>query len=177
MSKVVKEMIISEITGRFDGTPDLLVIDKSRLDAITENKHRIELEKKGIYLLTVKNTLARKALESLGVEGLGDVLSGPSTLVWGGDDVVGLAKEVTKLAKNIDEIEIKGGAVEGTTLDADGVEKLSKSPGRAELIGTIVTLMVSPGAQLAGAMVGPGGYLSGQLKALAEKEESGEEAA
>lgn len=177
MSKFIKEMIISEIAGRFEEHRDLLVIDKSRLDAISDNKFRLELEQKGIYLLTVKNTLARKALEELGVSGLKDVLSGPSTLVWGGEDVVGLAKTVTKWAKEVEEVEVKGGSVEGTTLDSEGVEKLSKSPGRAELIGKIAGLLLAPGAQLAGAMLGPGGIVSGQLKSLAEKEGGEEEAA
>ena len=121
--------------------------------------------------MTVKNALARKALHSIGVTALDDVLQGPSTLVWGGEDIVALSKEIAKWAKELPKLEIKGGAVEGSALDASGVDALSKSPGREELIGIIVGAALGPGAQLAGALLGPGGYLAGQVKAVEEKGE------
>ncbi len=48
---------------------------------------------------------------------------------------------------------------------------LSPEPGRVELIGKILTLIQSPGAQLAAALLGAGGRISGQVKSLAEKED------
>lgn len=174
MSKQIKEMMMEEITAKLGDHRDLLVVDSSAMDAIENNKFRLELFKQGITLLAVKNTLARKALEGLGITGLDEILKGPSVLVWGGEDAVALSKEITKWAKELEPLNIKGGSVEGTPLDQDGVEKLSKSPGRAELIGRIATLILSPGAQLAGAMLGPGGTVSGQVKAKAE---GGDEAA
>ncbi len=168
MSKKVKEMIIQEIEDRLQGTRDVLVIDSSKMDAVSDNSFRMALEAKGVCLLTVKNTLARKALGEVG-EALRDVLSGPSTIVWGGEDIVALSKEITKAVKDIKEVELKGGAVEGQVLDSQGVEKLSKSPGRLELISQISGLILSPGAQLAGALLGPGGKLAGCVKAIADK--------
>lgn len=91
--------------------------------------------------------------------------------MWGGEDIVALSKEITQWAKQIDELEIKGGAVEGQALDADGIDQLSKSPGRLELIGQIAGLVLSPGAVLAGALLGTGGTIAGQLEAIAEKED------
>ena len=61
----------------------MLVIDVSKVDAISVNKFRQALAEKDIAALTVKNSLARKALHSVGVESLDDVLAGASTLVWG----------------------------------------------------------------------------------------------
>ena len=55
-------------------------------------------------------------------------------------------------------------------VDAKGVVDLSKSPGRMELISQIVGLALSPGARLCGALLGPGGKISGQVKTLADKE-------
>ena len=83
-------------------------------------------------------------------------------MVWGGEDIVALSKEIAKWAKDLPTFEIKGGAVEGQTLDANGVDVLSKSPSREELIGQIAGLALSPGAQLAAAMLGPSIQLAGQ---------------
>jgi large subunit ribosomal protein L10 len=170
MSKIVKEMIISEIEARISEVRDFVVVDSAKVDAITDNGFRLKLQEKGIASLTVKNSLARRALANIGVEGLDDVLKGPSTLVWGGEDIVALSKEMTKWASDISTLEIKGGVTEGTPLSSEDVTKLSKGPGRMELIGEIVSRILGPGAQLAGAIKGPGGTLAGQIKTISEGE-------
>ena len=171
MSRQIKDMLIEEIQSRIGDVRDMLVVDCSEMDAVSANKWRLSLRDANISVLTVKNSIARSALDRLGVEGLGDVLAGPSSLVWGGDDVVALSKEITKWAKDVEGLKIKGATVEGQGLDASGVEALSKSPGRAELIGQLAGLMLAPGRQLAGALQGPGGQLAGCLKAIADGEE------
>ena len=171
MSKVVKQMIIDDIRQQLGESRDVLVVNASKLDAVTDNRLRLSLRSKGIHLLQVKNTLARRALEEAGAGSLEGVLEGPSTLVWGGEDIVSLSKEITKWARQLEPLQIKGGAVEGQVVDAKGVDELSKSPGRLELIGQIAGLLLSPGARLAGALLGPGGTISGQLKAMGDKEE------
>jgi large subunit ribosomal protein L10 len=176
MSKVVKEMVISEIRAELGDRKDLLVLDMSQLDAVANNKLRLELHKKGITLLGVKNALAKVVLKQAGMQSVDAMLAGPSTLVWGGEDIVGLSREMTEWAKKIDKISIKGGVVDGQGVDSQGVSDISKGPSRLELIGQIVGLMLSPGAQVAGALLGPGGTVSGQLKALSEKEEGGDAA-
>jgi large subunit ribosomal protein L10 len=85
--------------------------------------------------------------------------------------VVALSKEITSWAKRLEALSIKGATVEGQGLDADAVDRLSKSPGRVELIGQIAGCLLGPGAQLAGAMQGPGGMLAGCLKKISGEDE------
>ncbi len=171
MSRRIKDMLIADITSRIGEARDMLIVDCSAMDAVTANQWRIGIAEANISALTVKNSIARNALSRIGVEGLDEILSGPSTLIWGGEDVVSLSKEITRWAGQVEGLRIKGATVEGQTLDAAGVDALSKSPGRLELIGQIAGLMLSPGRQLAGAMLGPGGQLAGALKSIADKEE------
>lgn len=173
MSKAVKQMIMDDIRQKLGASRDLLVVDASRLDAQSDNRFRLALRKKGISLLAVKNTLARRTLNEAGVTSMDPLLKGPSTLIWGGEDIVALSKEIAQWTKQLKNLEIKGAAVEGQTVDAKGVEALSKSPSREELIGQIAGLLLSPGARLAGALLGPGGTLCGQLQAMSETEEEG----
>ena len=170
MSKYVKGMLIDAVADRIGDATDLLVVDVSTVDAITCNEWRLALAKKNIQALTVKNSLARRALERKGVTGLDPVLEGPSTLVFGGEDIVALSKEITKWAKEIGKLEIKGGSVEGQTLDEAGVQTLSKSPSREELLATIVAQILSPGANLSAALLGPGKLIASQVKQLADGE-------
>jgi large subunit ribosomal protein L10 len=171
MSKFIKNHIINELTRELDGHGEVLVVDVSGLSGNEVNSLRLGLGQKDISLLTVKNSLARRACESVGLGALGPVLEGASTLLWGGEDVVTLSREITKWAKEFGSLKVKGGAVEGRTLDAAGVDKLSKSPGRVELLSIIVGLILSPGGNIAGALLGPGGTVAGQIKSRAEGEE------
>ena len=177
MSKAVKGMVIDDVAGRIGEVSDMLVVDASKMDAFSANKWRLDLRKKNITVLTVRNTLARKALERGGVKGLDKVLVGPSTIVFGARDVVELSKEVVEAAKKNDKIQIKGGTVEGSALDAAGVEALSKSPSREELIAKIASQILAPGANLAAALLGPGATVASQLKSIYDKEGEGGAAA
>ncbi len=170
MSKQIKSMLMSEISSQLGEARDLLLVDCSKLDANSTNEWRTAMREKNIHVLSVRNKLARKVLNDLGVTGLDPFLEGASTLVWGGGDVVALSKEVASSVKKYNAIEIKGGAVEGSSLDPNGVTVLSKSPSRLELIGQISGLILSPGAQLAAALLGPGGKIAGQVQAISEKE-------
>ncbi|MEM7810697.1 MAG: 50S ribosomal protein L10 [Planctomycetota bacterium] len=176
MSKFIKGLLIRDILNRLDGNGDVIIVDSSKMDANATNTWRSELRKSDIKALSVRNTLARKALEELGVTGLEGVLEGPSTICYGGEDVVALSKEITKWAKEIEKLEIKGGAADGSALDEAGVKVLSKSPSREELLSIISGQILAPGANLAAALNGPGGTLVGQIKSHAEGE-GGEEAA
>lgn len=170
MSKVVKQMMMEELRRVVGDCREVLVVDASRLDGVTSNRWRLALAKKNIRAVGVKNALARKALGEAGLSGLGAALTGPSTLVFGGEDIVALSREITEWAQKIKELQICGGAIGETSLTPADVESLSKSPGRQELLGQLAGLILGPGAQLAAAILGPGGKLAGCVKALSEKE-------
>jgi large subunit ribosomal protein L10 len=174
MSRHIKEMMIDELGARVRGVRDFVVLNSSKLDGVTANKLRLSMGKKKLSALTVRNKLAKKALHDAGVTALDPFLQGPSMLVWGGEDIVALTKEIAKWAKEIEPLEIKGGTTEGSPLTAKNVEELSKSPGRKELIGQIAALMMSPGAQLAGALLGPSKKLASQIRQISDKEEKSE---
>ena len=83
MSRQIKDMLIEDIQSRLGEARDFLVVDCSKLDAISANEWRLGLRASKISALTVKNSIAKNALQRLGVEGLDEVLAGPSTFVLG----------------------------------------------------------------------------------------------
>ena len=171
MSKFIKDHIINELEECLRSHSEVLVVDVSKLTGVDANVFRNGLNQKDIRMLTVKNSLARRAAAGLGLEGLTDILEGPSTLVFGGEDIVALSREITKWSKELGDLTIKGGSVEGKALDGKGVDVLSKSPGRPELLSIISGMMLSPGANVAGALLGPGGTVCGAIKSIAEDED------
>ncbi len=176
MSKRIKEMLVTDLQQRIGDAEEMLVVDSSRLDAISDNRFRLALREKDIRILTVKNSMALRALHAQDVTALDPVLEGPSSLVFGGEDIVSLSKEIAGWVKElgVELLAIKGGMVEGTTLSSDDVEELSKSPSREELIGQIVGLLLSPGSNVVGAVLGSGGRLAGAVEAIADGAAGGE---
>ena len=81
MSKFIKNHIIAELERELEGCSELLVVDMSKMSGTDANNFRVQLGQKDISLLTVKNSLARRACENLGIQGLDPSLSGSSTLV------------------------------------------------------------------------------------------------
>jgi large subunit ribosomal protein L10 len=92
MSYNVKGLIQKEYEKRLSEAPDFVVVQIIGLNGVENNRLRGALLEKGIRLMVVKNSLMRRALESLGHGKAASLFeSGPCTLVYGGDSVVDVA--------------------------------------------------------------------------------------
>ena len=122
------------------------------------------MRKKSIRVRALKNSLARRVFSEMGMDGLSRYLEGPSVLVWGGDGVAELAKEVSTQVKTLKKPEIKGGAVDGVVIGPNQVEDITKLPSREALIGRVVSLALAPVQRIVALANAPAGNLMGQLK-------------
>lgn len=168
MSKYVKELMMDQLRSDLDGTRSVLILDFKGLDAFSENKLRLDLRKKQIHIRSLKNNLASKVFTDLGLGGLDRFLSGPSVAVWGGAGVAELAKEISDQVKKLKKPEIKGGAVDGTIINAAQVDDITKLPSREALIGRVAALAIAPAQRVVSLANAPASGLLGQLKTLAE---------
>ena len=170
MSKYVKGLLQSELEKKFADVSDFVILSTKGVGGNENNEMRGVLKEKGIGLTIVKNAMMRRAMENLGMTAAISLFAaGPCSVAFGGDSVVDIAKEMAAWSKKFDVITFRGAFVDGAVLDADGAEALSKMPNRVELQGAIVMLANSPGRQIAGAVVGPGGIIAGCVKAIADK--------
>ena len=113
MSKYVKELMMGQIRSDLSGSRSLLILDLKGLDAVTEYQFRRDMRKKSIRVRALKNSLAKRIFSEMGMDGYQVYLEGPSVLVWGGDGVAELAKEVSTQVKTLKKPEIKGGTSTG----------------------------------------------------------------
>jgi large subunit ribosomal protein L10 len=168
MSKYVKEMMMDQLKTELNGDRSVLILDLKGLDAITEYQFRRDLRSKSIKMRVLRNTLARRVFDDMGMGGLSRFLEGPSVAVWGGAGVAELAKEISVQVKKLKKPLIKGGAVDGTVIGPEQVEDITKLPSREALIGRVVSLALAPVQRVITLANAPASGLLGQLKTLSE---------
>jgi large subunit ribosomal protein L10 len=169
MSKVIKQMQMDALKGTFQDVRDMVVLSVRGLNSQVDNQLRLNLRKKKIYLHVVKNSLARRVFEELGMKPPAPYWEGPTTLAWGGSSLADLSKEIETLAKkNEKHIKVKGALSEGQVVT---FKQALAMPTRAEAIGRVSGLAMSPARRLASQILGPAASVASQIKTIGEKKE------
>jgi large subunit ribosomal protein L10 len=171
MSKYVKELMMDQMRSDLDGSRSLLILDLKNLDAVAEHGLRRDLRKKSIRLRVLKNSLARRVFADMGMDGLSRFLEGPSAMVWGGEGITELAKEISSQVKTLKKPAIKGGAVEGVVVGPEQVDDITKLPSREVLIAQVIALLLGPAREALSLLSSGGSTLVGQLEALAKRQQ------
>lgn len=174
MSKPIKNMIVDNYRRRFDKVDGGVVINITGITSNESNKLRKTLGDEGIRVTVVKNSLARHAIKDTSLEALGEILEGPSAIVYGKESVVVVARKLLAVVKEMEKLEIKGAVMEGTRFGAKDVTALSKYPTRQEAQASAVGAILSPARKLVGSIKSPAANIAGILKTVQEKLEKGE---
>ena len=170
MSKAVKSLMMKDLSDQLRGAADVVFVDISKLDGVSNNRLRAASRKQSIGMLAAKFSLARRTLLNMGwkVDG---VTGGPTTIAWG-PDVVGLAKQAIKWEKEFPGTVVKGGYVGGQTVSPEDVKLLSECPSKEELIARIIGGLMSASTAALSAINAPGSNLASQIKQISEKEQA-----
>ena len=170
MSKLVKGLIENELSNRLGDVDGVAVINPRGIDANKNHGIRRRLREKGLRMLVVKNTLAKRAVGEGKLKGFDKLLDGPSAVVYGKASIAAIARLLLDEKKNNEALELRGVFFDGELYTGDkGVETASKLPTREEAIANVIGAILGPGRKLAAALKGPGGKLGAILKTIEEK--------
>ena len=152
---------------------DFVVISTMGVSGVNNNIMRGELKEKGIRAMVVRNNLMRRTLGELELAGAEKLFeAGQCTVLFGGEGAGVVAKEAVAWAKKLKAIELKGGYIDGVTMGGEaGVKALAAMPTRAELQSQIVQIALTPGSNVASAILGAGGAIAGCIKTIIENHE------
>lgn len=134
---------------------------------------RKELAKNGGEIHVIKNNYAKIAFQQLDMDGLDEILKGPTAIALVGDEAGPVAKSLVKFAKDKEiPFEVKGGLVEGNVYDGAQVEAFSQLPTKLELIQMLMGTMQAPVQNFVLAANGVASKLVRTLAAVADSKES-----
>ncbi|MCW1734738.1 50S ribosomal protein L10 [Anaerorudis cellulosivorans] len=170
MKKEDKNVIIKKIADTVKGYENFYLTDIATLDAAKTNNLRRECHKQDIKLMVVKNTLLRKALESLdgNYEELYPLLKGNTAIMF--SNVPNAPAKLIDKYKSEKIPAFKGAYVQESFFIGDKYLKdLVSIKSKTELIGEIIALLQSPARNVISALQSGGNTLHGILKTLSEK--------
>lgn len=148
MDRSTKDGQIGEIKARFDKMTAAVFLDFKGMTVEDVTKLRAEFRKAGVDYKVCKNTLVKHALKDAPYKGkLDDVLAGMTGIAWSYEDPSAAAKVVKAFKKDPsgDKLQVKAGLIEGTVLDAKGVEdQLATMPGKNELRARLLATLQAP---------------------------------
>src|SRR5947199_9712656 len=92
-AKQIKQMQMDSLENTFRDVRDMVLLSTTGINAIAENKLRLDLRKKNIRLMLIKNSLAGKVFQKLGLKFQQAWDDGPTLLAWGGTGLAPLRKD------------------------------------------------------------------------------------
>jgi large subunit ribosomal protein L10 len=143
MSKELKELMTRELSSRYAGLQDCLIVNYTRVTASEADELRTELRQIGVRMQVVKNRLGARAFQEIGLSDLCALLKGPSAIVHG-PDIVSACKLVVKWSRDHEKLEIRGGLLGRKGLTANEAKRLAELPSAEALRQRAASLVLSP---------------------------------
>jgi large subunit ribosomal protein L10 len=174
MARADKSAAVAEIADAFRGS-SVAVLTEYRGLSVTQLTELRRTLGQGTTYAVVKNTLTRIAAKEAGVEGLDDLLAGPSAIAFVTGDAVETAKGLKDFAKANPALVIKGGYMDGKVLSAAEINRLADLESREVLLAKLAGAMnasLSQAVYLLAAPLSQAARLFGALQAKAAADPS-----
>jgi large subunit ribosomal protein L10 len=166
-----KKAVVVKLSEQMKNATTGVLVDYKGITVESDTKLRVELRNAGVRYEVVKNTLMRRAIKGIGLEGLEPVLKGTTALAVS-EDAVLPAKILNEYAKKSgDKFKIKAGFVEGRVIGVSEVKALAELPPKEVLIAQIMAGLNAPVSGVANALNANLRGLAVALSAVAEQKQ------
>lgn len=163
--KVEKVEVLKE---RIQGSGALLLAEYRGLTVHDATELRRSLA--GQAKLTVaKNTLLKRAAGEAGIEGLDELLDGPTAVAFVEGDVVAAAKKLVEAARKFPALVLKGAYLDGKVLGADEAKALADLESREVMLSKIAGMLKSEMSRAASMFQAVQSRFVGLMEALKDK--------
>lgn len=167
MLKSKKTEVVESLKSLFSSNDSVMMVHYHGLDMEQMTRFRKQMKENDVNFIVVKNTLARLAVKDTNYSIIDKHLSGPTALIVT-NNAVAAAKVLMKFIKDNEELKYVGGCVDGSELDYNGVQTLSKLPSLDELRARLIGLINAPATSLVSILSTPGGNVARVINAYSK---------
>jgi large subunit ribosomal protein L10 len=164
--------IVTEIRGKLEAADAAFLTEYRGLSVGSLAALRVTLRQSGSEYRVYKNTLARFAARDAGIDGLDELLTGPTGITFVSGDVASAAKALRDLSRTNPLLVIKGGSLGKDVLSAKDVEALAELPSREVLLAQFAGALQAPLVKTAGLLQALPRNMAYGLTALIEQKEA-----
>ena len=170
MARPDKAAAVAELVDSFQESTGAVLTEYRGLTVKQLQDLRSTLGENAHYAV-VKNTLTQIAAKEAGVVGFDDLLTGPTAIAFINGDVVEAAKGLRDFAKANPALIIKGGYLDGKTLDVSEISKIADLESREVLLAKLAGGMLASLSQAAALFQAPLAQTARVAAALQQKAE------
>jgi large subunit ribosomal protein L10 len=163
-----KAQVIEELNAVFDETGVVVVTHYKGLTVAEISDLRSRMRAAGASFRVTKNKLAQRAVDGTPFAILSPMFTGPTAIAFSKDPTAA-PKIVAEFGKKNEKLQIVGGGLSGTILDAASVRALAELPSLDQLRAKLIGLLNTPASRLVGLLQAPGGQVARALAARAEQ--------
>lgn len=143
-TRVQKEEIVNRVAEKLGRSRSVVFADYLGLTMSDLNNLRDKLRETGAEFTVTKNNLIKIALQNNGLQVDTKVFQGPVATLFGYQDEIIPIRLLVKALKDAQKGKVKGGVLNGQTLDEHQVNKLAQLPSKEELRARVVADLGSP---------------------------------
>jgi len=144
-----KKTDLEYLKEQLSETGHALLVSFDGLSVEKDGQLRRALREAELNYKVVKNTLGRLAVEGTQLESLREHFVGMTAIAYSQNDPVGLAKVLSKFAKDNKELTFKAGVVEGRPITVQEIDSLATMPSKEELVSKLMFLLNAPAQRIA----------------------------
>ena len=175
MAKPEKVESVAEIKARLEKCQIAIATTYAGITVADVTELRRRLRGAGVEYKVYKNTLARRALKELDLEGAADCMTGPTAWAFCADPVAP-AKILKEFGRKSKMVTMVGGVLEGKVITADQLTALATLPSREQLLAQVVGTIAAPLRNLVGTLNAVPRNLVSVIDQIQKKKAEGEAA-
>lgn len=161
---------LEELKARFEQAQSTLLTEYRGLSVAETTELRRALGSEVTYSVA-KNTMIKLAAREAGIELDESLLTGPTAIAFVNGEAVDAAKAMKDFSKDHKNFVIKGGYMDGATIDAAQVEAIAELDNRETTLAKLAGAMQGSLAKAAGLFNAPASQVARLAAALQEKKE------
>lgn len=151
ITRADKESEVKGLAEKFAKSKAAFIVDFKGLKVEQVTDLRKKLHPAEAEMKVVRNTLAKRALKSHPEidAALNPHFRGTNAIVFSYGDVTAAAKTLANFSKDFEVFQLKTGAMDGKALDENKIKFLATLPGKDQLRGQLLGVLLAPGSKLA----------------------------